>query len=101
MADPVNTIVDEIPLSEPAYWIELVNDSLYCGGQKIFRVDVRTKATKVIAKSNGAGCLALVDFHRPIDLPPDVAGAGAPDRRIYASLDDSRIGEIVPALLDH
>ena len=49
MADPLNTIVDQIPIPEPAYWIERVNDALYCGGQKIFRVDVRTKASKVVS----------------------------------------------------
>lgn len=100
MADPVNTIVDHIPLSYGAYWIEQVNDALYCGGDKILKIDPKTKQTRILADSNGAGGLTLVDFHRIWDLPSDLVGAGAPDRRIYVPLPDNGIAEIAPPLND-
>jgi YVTN family beta-propeller protein len=100
MADPVNTIVDEIPIPASAYWIHVVDDWLYCSGNQLTVVDLRTKASGVLAGGVATGCLALVDFHRAFNLPPDVAGSGVPDRRLYTPAAQGKIGEIIPALLN-
>jgi hypothetical protein len=63
MADPVNTIVDEIPLPDGATYLQTFGQSIYCAGGTIKRVDIRTKTTSVIGPEQGSGCLALVDFH--------------------------------------
>lgn len=100
MADPVNTIVDEIPIAAPAYWIHVLDDWLYCSGDQLTAVDLRTKASGVLAGGVPRGCLAFVDFHRELNVPPDSVGAGAADRRLYLPAGQMRIGEIIPALLN-
>ncbi|AKK25776.1 hypothetical protein AB431_02590 [Mycobacterium sp. EPa45] len=61
-----------------------------------------------------SGAIAVVDFHRPFPVPPDVLGSGTPDGRIYiatvsdsfvdaggmVSFDDFEAAEILPPLLD-
>ena len=51
MADPGNTIVDEIPLPDGANYLQTFGQSIYCAGGTIKRVDIRTKTTSVIAQS--------------------------------------------------
>lgn len=99
MADPVNTIISEIPNTEDAYFINVFDDSLYCSGGPITRVELLTMETGVIVDDEVAGCSTIVDFRRPVSVPPDVAGAGQPDRRIYLATSHG-IGEIIPALFD-
>ena len=100
MAGPINMVVDKIPLPEEVNCLQVYGEVLYTAGGPIKRIDLRNKTVSMIAPNEASAVLTLVDFHRPIDLPPDVAGAGAPDRRIYVPLLRNRIGEITPALFD-
>ena len=59
-----------------AYWIQVVDDWLYRSGDQLTVVDLKSKATGVLAGGVASGCLALVDFHRLFNVPPDVAGSG-------------------------
>jgi YVTN family beta-propeller protein len=100
MTAPIHTIVDHVPHTESAFFFQVFDDSLYCSGSEITRVDLATNATTVLADGHHGACSAIVDFHQPIDPPPDISGTSTPDRRIYFAMDDRRVGEIVPALGD-
>lgn len=100
MADPINVVVDRIPIRDYSYSICRHNDALYLAANGLQRVDLPTRTVKVVVPGVDALVLALVDFHQPIPLPPDVLGAGAPDRRIYIPSTDYRIVEVQPAILD-
>lgn len=100
MTAPIHTIVDHVPHTENAYFFQVFDDSLYCSGSEITRVDLSTNAATVVAAGHHGACSAIVDFHQPIDPPTDISGTSQPDRRIYFAMDDGRVGEIVPALND-
>jgi len=115
MPDPVNTIVDRIPL--PANGVmsfDHFNDTIYCTGDAIRRIKLSTKEIAEIGPpARFSGAIAVVDFHRPFPVPPDVLGSGTPDGRIYIATigkdflsggmvpwDDFEAVEIVPSLGD-
>jgi DNA-binding beta-propeller fold protein YncE len=115
MADPVNTIVDHIPLTNGAGFLEYFNNTLYCTGDGLRRINPSTKqVTEIGTRATSSFAIAAVDFHRPFPVPPDVIGSGQPDGRIYistvsddfvdaggmVSFDDFEAAEIVPPLLD-
>jgi YVTN family beta-propeller protein len=102
MPDPVNTIVDHIPLTGGVRSIEYFNDTLYCTGKPPRRIILSNKEIRVIGPPEvDTNATALVDFHRPFDVPPNVVGSGAPDGRIYMSTNSlSHVVEFIPPLLD-
>ena len=81
MPDPIHTIVDVIPVPDGAAFFEVFGDSIYCAHPRMSQVDVATKTVRRLGDGI-VGCIAVVDFHRPIDAVPDIIGAGQPDRRI-------------------
>jgi DNA-binding beta-propeller fold protein YncE len=101
MTGPVNTIVDRIPIAGLRAF-EYFNNTLYCTGSPARRIDLRNKEVKVIGPPGvGSNATALVDFHRPFDVPPDVVGSGAPDGRIYMTTNSlDHVVEFIPPLLD-
>ena len=105
MTDPINLVVDRIPLGEhTVYDMYVHGDVLYGSLTRIQRIDLHTKKiTTVGPEENGAYPLTFVDFHRPLDGPTDgsLIGDGLPDQRLYVVLPDKRqIGEITPAYFD-
>lgn len=118
MADPVNTIVDHIPLAKGSSFIDYFNGSLYCSGGRLRQIILSTKQVTEVGPSDvSTGPVLAVDFHRPFGGPVDddivIVGEGTPDGRIYAttfsddfvdaggmlSFDDMEAVEIVPPLL--
>lgn len=90
MADPVNTIVDHIPLTDGASFIDYFNGSLYCSGDSLRRINLSTNEVTEIGPSDvSTGPVLAVDFHRPFGGPVDddivIIGEGTPDGRIYAT----------------
>jgi len=65
MADPVNTIVDRIPLTGRTDFIEYFNETLYCTGEPTRRINLRTKQIREIVAPVASFSIALLDFHRP------------------------------------
>jgi YVTN family beta-propeller protein len=102
MADPINVVVDRIPLDDNTYDIYAFDNVLYASYGPIRRVDLRTKEVSIIAPGEPCGVLAFIDFHRPLDGPTDavLGGTGAPDQRLYVTLQNNQIGEITPARFD-
>lgn len=115
MADPVNTIIDRIPLANGAIFFAYFNDTLYCTGPSMRRINLTTKEIAQFGPpATTTGAIAAVDYHRPYPVPPDILGSGTPDGRIYVttfsdnfvdaagmvSYDDFEAGEIVPPLFD-
>lgn len=113
--DPLNRIIDHIPLPNGAFSFEYFNDTLYCTGGTTRRIDLRTNAvTEIGPRATFSGAIAAIDFHRPYPVPPDVLGSGLPDGRLYiatisdsfvnaggmVSFDDFEAAEILPPLLD-
>jgi YVTN family beta-propeller protein len=113
--DPLNRIIDQIPLPNGAFSFEYFNDTLYCTGGTTRRINLHTNAvTEIGPSATFSGAIAAIDFHRPFDVPPDVLGSGLPDGRIYiatisdsfsgaggmVSYDDFEAAEIFPPLLD-
>src|ERR1700752_2876266 len=101
MSAPMYTIVDRIALPDRTDFIEYFNESLYCTGSSIRRINLRNKEIKVIDPGVAAFAIALADYHRPFDVPPDIVGSGTPDGRIYVATNtEFHIFEIAPPLLD-
>jgi hypothetical protein len=109
MADPVNVIVDHIPLTNGASFFEYFNNRLYCTGGGVRRIDLPTKqVAEIVPPDVATGPITAVDFHRPFPVPPDVLGSGAPDGRVYVTayvdaeggVDDAQGVEITPPLFD-
>lgn len=115
MADPMNTIIDRFPLTNGAGFFEYFNDTLYCSGSSIQRINLSTREiTQIGPPATWTSAMTAVDFHRPWDVSPDVIGSGAPEGRIYVatfsddyadgdgwvSADDFEAAEIFPPLLD-
>lgn len=115
MPAPVNEIVDHIPLSNGAMFFEYFNDTLYCTGGTTRRIRLSTKEiTEIGPPATFSGAIAVIDFHRPFPVPPDVLGSGTPDGRIYIAtvsdsylngaatvpFDDFEAAEIQPSLAD-
>jgi YVTN family beta-propeller protein len=101
MTDPVNVIVDRIPLPSRTDFIEYFNETLYCTGMPSRRINLRTKQIKDIEPAVASFAIALLDFHRPFNVPPDVVGSGTPDGKVYITTNtEFHVFEIVPPLLD-
>ncbi len=90
MTGPVNAIVDHIPLANGASFFDYFNDTLYCTGDVLRRIDLSTKHVTEFGPSDiSTGAIVAVDFHRPFPAPADdsivMIGSGAPDGRIYVT----------------
>jgi hypothetical protein len=72
MTGPINTIVDRISLPDRTDFIEYFNGTLYLSGEPTRRINLRTKEIKAIEPPTASFAVAIVDFHRPFGVPPDV-----------------------------
>ena len=115
MADPINVVIDRIPLTNGGTFFEYFAGTLYCAGGGAKRINLNTNEVSDVGPSaTSSFAVAAVDFHRPFPVPPDIAGSGAPDGRVYLSTlsddfygpggfvswDDFEAAELVPAMWD-
>lgn len=105
MSDPASALIDRIPLgSHKMADLYVHGDTLYGAHTRLQRINLNTKEIRTIGTEvDGVYPLAFVDFHRPLDGPPDgsLLGVGMPDQRLYAILPDKKqLGELTPAFAE-
>ena len=104
MADPVNKVIDMIPMPGPSTHLAAIGSVVYATSVTAVGVTKVKTATKEVESvvASGTGAVVMLDFHRTIPIP-DTIVEGSPDRRIYVvanSATADQIIEIIPGRFD-